>query len=191
MQCNADLMTKQEAAATTAKGIHFVASSSEVAFALDRVHLDLDVHTADMGVTPLRTPVIIGNTSVPLAEIAYPALIMGVVDRVTKAVKLYAAPMSRSDAVIPVRVVVCAACKCGDYMLVGPRHFCPIMCAQAEAYRRLGLVEDQNWEQGFIDQWGQFMDRHEALLVAMAAGQPVDFKRNGGSGNELYSEGLY
>jgi hypothetical protein len=65
------------------------------------------------------------------------------------------------------------------------------MHTQADAYLKLGLVDDRKWEQGFIDQWERFMDRHEALLVALAAGQPVDFERNSGSGNELYSEGLY
>lgn len=46
-------------------------------------------------------------------------------------------------------------------------------------------------EQGFIDNFGIFMDRVEALAVAKASGQPLDMKRNGGSGDELYSEGLY
>lgn len=48
-----------------------------------------------------------------------------------------------------------------------------------------------DYEQGFIDQWGKFMNREEALAVATAAGQinvrrPKTFPET-----ELFSEDLY
>ena len=46
-------------------------------------------------------------------------------------------------------------------------------------------------EQGFLDQYGVFMDREEAMQVAIDSGQPLDMKRNGTPENELFSEGLY
>jgi hypothetical protein len=45
--------------------------------------------------------------------------------------------------------------------------------------------------QGFIDQHGRFYDRRNAMKVVIASGQPFDAKRNGGNGDELYSEGIY
>jgi len=48
------------------------------------------------------------------------------------------------------------------------------------------------WAQGFIDQWGVFMCREEAMQVAKDAGQAIDIERGcGGSTTVLYSEGLY
>lgn len=45
-------------------------------------------------------------------------------------------------------------------------------------------------EQGFINQFGEFRTREEALKIALENGQPFDAKRNG-STNQLFSEGLY
>lgn len=93
-----------------------------------------------------------------------------------------------------VRRVVCAACKIGDLILCGPRHWDNTMRKQAKAIQ--GTVGwSSRWsraEQGFVDQWGVFMDRKEAMQVAKAAGQPVDIERGcGGDETTLYSEGLY
>jgi hypothetical protein len=173
------------------KGIYSVVNLKVAIGLLDHIHCNLDSHTVDKGYPVERTPVLVGGKESPLEDLPYPVLLMGVRDRKTAKVVLYAAPLQASVSEVPLRKVVCAACRNGDYMLVGPRHFCPTMHVQAEAYLKLGYVDDRKWEQGFIDQWETYMDRHEALLVALAAGQPVDFKRNGGSGNELYSEGLY
>ena len=86
-----------------------------------------------------------------------------------------------------VRRVVCAACLYGDgVMLVGPRHFDATMRDQ---FRRFGLRHDAPHVQGFIDQWGEFMTREEALKVATEQGQIL--RRCGGDGRELFSENLY
>jgi hypothetical protein len=85
--------------------------------------------------------------------------------------------------------IVCAACRRGEFIAAGPRHFDAIMRAQIEA---AGLDElAGEFEQGFIDQFGRFYDRTAALAVVQFSGQPFNADRNGGSGKLLFSEGLY
>ena len=52
-------------------------------------------------------------------------------------------------------------------------------------------IPSTQFEQGFIDQFGVFYNREEAMVIALAAGQDIDYKRNGGDSLILYSEGLY
>lgn len=95
-----------------------------------------------------------------------------------------------SDYIVP-RRVVCAAMRNGPYLVVGPRHFDMTMHAQLAILKRADPNLDKKWEQGFIDQFGVFMDRTEAMVVAKASGQPINFTRNGSNPDVLYSEGLY
>lgn len=90
----------------------------------------------------------------------------------------------------PTEKVVCAANRLDDgTILCGARHWDVIMRNQSE--RMTGCtVATVNAEQGFINQWGVFLDRVEALAVVKASGQPFDPKRNG-STDMLFSEGLY
>lgn len=84
------------------------------------------------------------------------------------------------------RRVVCAANRFRDgTIILGARHWDPLMCAHASA---IGL-EGGNEEQGFIDQWRVFMTREEAWKVAVAANQIM--RRVGGDEGCLYSENLY
>jgi len=83
--------------------------------------------------------------------------------------------------------IVCAACRTDDFMLTGPRHFDEIMRNQIRAMG-IGLAD---WEQGFVDQWGRFYNRTEAMNIVMESGQPIDLERNGPDPTRLYSEGLY
>lgn len=95
---------------------------------------------------------------------------------------------------VPVRVVVCAACRYGDLIVCSARHHDPVMNRQIMALKEADEIDIQNrgdYEQGFIDQWGKFMNREEALAVATAAGQinvrrPKTFPET-----ELFSEDLY
>jgi len=106
----------------------------------------------------------------------------------------------------PTRKVVCAAnvyyhehFPDGRLLITGARHSDPIM---NNMLRTLKLFDgdfkdaiaqarfEGKTEQGFIDQWGNFMNRRQALLVALAADQPINWKRNG-STDILFSEGLY
>lgn len=96
------------------------------------------------------------------------------------------------------RKVVCAAnritFKDGRVVtLVGIRHWDPLMREQADwiGLKESGRSVIEKEEQGFLDQWRVFMDREEAMQVVLASGQPFDLERNGGSGLELYSEGVW
>jgi len=71
------------------------------------------------------------------------------------------------------RVVSMAACIVDGHLIVGNRHFCPIMRMTIE---NLGIdpfdnQHDMDTDQGFVDQWGVYMSREEAWVVAKAAGQ--------------------
>lgn len=84
------------------------------------------------------------------------------------------------------RVVVCAAIRNskGD-IICSPRHWDALMREQV-------VKADADWsraEQGFVDQYGAFMDRAEARMVAWSANQVV--RRCGGDEAELFSENLY
>jgi len=103
------------------------------------------------------------------------------------------------NVLIEGRFVVCAACRFGkdeDALVVtGARHYDGIMHAQIKAIggkRRLKeLYGSAIAKQGFIDQFGVFMDRYEALEVATAAGQ-VNVRRSKTSPEDrLFSEDLY
>lgn len=71
---------------------------------------------------------------------------------------------------------------------LGARHYDPIM-RDAIANAAGTAAEWRGAEQGFVDQWGTFMTREEALQVALAAGQRL--YRCGGDEKRLYSENLY
>jgi hypothetical protein len=84
-----------------------------------------------------------------------------------------------------VRRVVCAANRRRDGAIVcSARHNDPRMHVQ----KALVGGDWEAEEQGFIDQWGVFMDRREAWLVAEAGGQIV---REVSTPGVLYSENLY
>ena len=81
------------------------------------------------------------------------------------------------------RRVVCAAMKDGNGKIIcGPRHWDKIMHQQFSGIAR-------EWEQGFVDQRGEFLTREDAWKIAEAAGQII--RRVGGDGGRLFSENLY
>ena len=87
--------------------------------------------------------------------------------------------------------IVCAACRHDDIIIVGPRHWDNTMHRTSLV---MGIDAKSSWdfEQGFIDQFGDFYDRKESMVIAKAAGQEIDIERGcGGDDEELYSEGLY
>ena len=98
----------------------------------------------------------------------------------------------------PPQRIVCAANRhlFTHFMVLGVRHFDEHMIQQIDLMREYNPSKagDQNcrWEQGFIDQYGKFLDRQQAHQVAQAAGQII--RRVGGDtadGGTLYSENLY
>lgn len=89
----------------------------------------------------------------------------------------------------PDQRVVCAALRMPgmDRIICGPRHYDPIMRAQIEAHDA-----PEHWrgsEQGFVDNYGTFLTREEAYVVAKAARQIR--RRCGGDDGVLFSENLY
>jgi len=93
------------------------------------------------------------------------------------------------------RRVVCAAIRARDgEVLLGIRHYSDDMHRQI-----LRRVDGKKFEclndedQGFVDQYGVFMDREEAFIVASLACQEIDTDSCGFgiNGVRLYSEGLY
>jgi len=90
----------------------------------------------------------------------------------------------------PQQIVVCAANRHKDgLMLVGARHWDRVMVAQFKLINTFN-VKPTDFEQGFINQFGEFLTREEALVIVMENGQPFNAERNG-SKTELFSEGLY
>ena len=88
------------------------------------------------------------------------------------------------------RVIVCAAIKANEKILVGARHFCPIMLENLKLLKSCETVSEPI-EQGFIDQHGVFLDREQALEVAEQAGQINTRRPKTQPEDRLFSEDLY
>jgi hypothetical protein len=88
------------------------------------------------------------------------------------------------------RRIVCAALRAADGdVIVGVRHYSPDMHKQIEA--RVDGVKFHHLHgdsQGFVDQFGEYLTRDEAFVVALAAGQITTDR---GVFGALYSEHLY
>lgn len=96
-----------------------------------------------------------------------------------------------SNPNVDIRKVICAACRKGDTVLAGVRHFDMIMHSQIKAIGKpRGFFVAA--EQGFLDQRGEFLTREEAFDVAKEAGQLEGrVKTDRESSTTLYSEDLY
>lgn len=84
--------------------------------------------------------------------------------------------------------IVCAACRWHNFIICGPRHWDGVMRHQLVA---LGFEHGHDWDQGFVDQFGRFWSREQAMQIVKDNKQPFDLERNGGNDAVLYSEGLY
>lgn len=89
----------------------------------------------------------------------------------------------------PARYVVCAANKYSNLVFIGVRHFCPVMRFNMTTYDIPALRKVHGEVQGFIDQFGVFMDRKEAAIVARDSGQLARYGEN--FPEVLFSEDLY
>jgi hypothetical protein len=86
------------------------------------------------------------------------------------------------------RLVVCAAMLMDDgHIIVGIRHYSPEMRATLHKCYGDGYHKKVK-DQGFVDQWGKFLNRKEAWKIASAAGQ---IRRVVSIAGTLYSENLY
>lgn len=93
----------------------------------------------------------------------------------------------KNGLVKPDSFVVCAANrnKTSQRIICGARHWDDIMRSQKR--------EDEtynDWEQGFINQFGEFLTREEAWSVAVKQNQIRSLCYEGQT-NYLYSENLY
>lgn len=95
------------------------------------------------------------------------------------------------NTIIEGRVVVCAANKLGDIIVAGARHHDKVMNSQLRALDPERKVKPSEVVQGFIDQYGVFMDRYEALDVAIKAGQINVRQKKTFPEDRLFSEDLY
>ena len=93
---------------------------------------------------------------------------------------------TKNGLVKPQEVIVCAANYKDGIIFCGARHCDKVMRYQAAAAN----TTLRNCRQGFINQFGEFRTREEALAIVLYNKQPFDAKRNG-STTELFSEGLY
>jgi 3'-phosphoadenosine 5'-phosphosulfate sulfotransferase (PAPS reductase)/FAD synthetase len=99
--------------------------------------------------------------------------------------------VSKQSSYVFRHVIVAAACKCGDVIITGARHYDKVMRAQLNAFSEDSQVRMMNRGeviQGFIDNRGDFHDREDALVIALAANQ-IRFKHQ--PEHELFSEDLY
>lgn len=88
--------------------------------------------------------------------------------------------------------LVSAANRYKDVIVTAPRHSCPIMTASQAMYGGLDILHTyagDDYEQGFVDQYGTFYNRVEALAMAEENGQLLYPEHAPGS--DLFSEGLY
>lgn len=91
-------------------------------------------------------------------------------------------------------VIVCAAIRDSEnFIITGARHFDMIMHNQLAMYNAFNNAPNKKWEQGFIDQFGKFHNRKEAMQIVKNGKQRFmfDAERNGNPADELFSEGLY
>jgi hypothetical protein len=89
--------------------------------------------------------------------------------------------------------IVCAANRYGDYIVLGMRHHSPSMQSNIDLIGMDVLLEyagEVGEEQGFVDQYGTFYDREQAMAQVLKTGQPIDYER-GCSSTQLFSEHLY
>lgn len=87
--------------------------------------------------------------------------------------------------------VVCSACRNrAGQIICAPRHWDMTMHGVAQASTNPASWYEDDWdEQGFVDQWGTFLTREEARVIAIYNDQIV--RRCGGDSHRLYSENLY
>ena len=95
------------------------------------------------------------------------------------------------------RVIVCAANRFklkdgGELVIPGTRHYSKDMALVLDQMRDK-VVSEQVYgdDQGFLDQWGNYLTRKEALIVATHAGQINTRRVKSGPADTLFSEDLY
>jgi hypothetical protein len=105
---------------------------------------------------------------------------------------------------LPIQHVVCAAerwCNTelpdGEIIILSPRHndstcrkLKTLLAPEIQAALKRSGVKNETYEQGFINQWGEFLSRPLAFAIVKRNGQGFSDDRNGGC-DWLSSEGIY
>lgn len=88
-------------------------------------------------------------------------------------------------------VIVCAANRYRDFVIVGPRHYSTQMAFVYDLITDEALREyaEGKGEQGFIDQYGRYWNREDAMELCKKNGRPL--LEEGQSDTSLFSEHLY
>lgn len=101
-----------------------------------------------------------------------------------------------SEKIRTQRVIICAALRYPDLDLVipGARHYSPDIGRLIDKMQQFGIMPKKKQQvvgdnQGFIDNFGNYWTREEALTIAKGANQVNPQKC--GRESELYSEDLY
>lgn len=95
------------------------------------------------------------------------------------------------------RRIVCAAnrfqLKDGGVLVIpGSRHYSKDMALVLDQLRDKVVNDHVSGDnQGFIDQWGEYHNREDSLIIATHAGQINKVRKKGGPDDELFSEDLY
>lgn len=84
------------------------------------------------------------------------------------------------------RVVSMAANVVDGYLIIGNRHFCPLMQMQIDLLGLMCQNHNVRTQQGFVDQWGVYMNRKNAWIVAKEAGQIKQVYTEGTLFSECY-----
>lgn len=95
------------------------------------------------------------------------------------------------------RIIVCAALRFPhlDLIIPGARHYSKDVNVMMNRLKALGLMPDKKEQavgdnQGFLDNFGNYWTREQALIIAKAAGQ-LEGRDKSGCEDELFSEDLY
>lgn len=97
-------------------------------------------------------------------------------------------PPELTEERLAIRRIVCAAIRMHGHIVIGPRHFDLTMLKTIEANP---VYREWKWgraEQGFIDQFGYFLNRDEAYEIAKRQGQIIN---DSIPDRGLFSEHLY
>lgn len=85
-----------------------------------------------------------------------------------------------------IRRVSMAANIVDGHLIIGNRHFCPLMGMQIDLLGLDSGKHDIRYDQGFVDQWGIYMSREAAWDVAKARGQIKEVFQEGVLFSECY-----
>lgn len=92
------------------------------------------------------------------------------------------------------RFVVCAANRWDDFILPGLRHFCSVMHGVGSALPDDHPVNQRRASgknQGFVDSYGNYLEREEAFELAIEVGQITLETKISPTKGKLFSEDLY